>query len=67
MDEQLIQTVTARAKLWLGEEYDAETRAAVQEMLDKEDKTDLIESFYRDLEFGTGGLARHHGCRYTTE
>ena len=56
MDEQLIQTVTARAKLWLGEEYDAETRAAVQEMLDKEDKTDLIESFYRDLEFGTGGL-----------
>jgi len=56
MDEQLIQTVTARAKSWLGEEYDAETRAAVQEMLDKEDKTDLIESFYRDLEFGTGGL-----------
>lgn len=56
MDEQLIQTVTARAKAWLGEEYDAETRAAVQEMLDKEDKTDLIESFYRDLEFGTGGL-----------
>jgi phosphoglucomutase len=56
MDEQLIQTVTARAKVWLGEGYDAETRTATQEMLDKEDKTDLIESFYRDLEFGTGGL-----------
>jgi len=56
MDEQLIQTVTAKAKTWLGDEYDAETRAAVQEMLDKEDKTDLIECFYRDLEFGTGGL-----------
>ncbi|MCE5175644.1 MAG: phospho-sugar mutase [Bacteroidales bacterium] len=56
MDEQLIQTVTAKAKTWLGEEYDAETRAAVQAMLDNEDKTDLIESFYRDLEFGTGGL-----------
>jgi len=56
MDEQLIQTVTAKAKTWLGEEYDAETRAAVQAMLDNEDKTDLIESFYKDLEFGTGGL-----------
>jgi len=56
MDEQLIQTVTAKAKTWLGEEFDAETRAAVQAMLDNEDKTDLIESFYRDLEFGTGGL-----------
>ena len=56
MDEQLIQTVTVKAKTWLGEEYDAETRAAVQAMLDNENKTDLIESFYRDLEFGTGGL-----------
>jgi phosphoglucomutase len=56
MDEQLIQTVTARAQAWLGKEFDAETRAAVQKMLDKEDKADLIESFYRDLEFGTGGL-----------
>jgi phosphoglucomutase len=56
MDEQLIQSVTIRAKAWLSPEFDAETRHAVQEMLDKEDKTDLIESFYRELEFGTGGL-----------
>jgi len=56
MDQQLIQTVTERANIWLGNEYDAETRAAVQELLNKEDKTDLIECFYRDLEFGTGGL-----------
>jgi len=56
MDEQLIQTVSTRAQAWLGKEFDAETRATVQAMLDKEDKTDLIESFYRDLEFGTGGL-----------
>jgi phosphoglucomutase len=55
-DEELIQTVTAKAKAWLSEEYDAETQAAVLEMLNKEDKTDLIECFYRDLEFGTGGL-----------
>ena len=56
MDEQLIQTVTEKAKIWLGNEYDAETRAAVQAMLDNTDKTELIECFYRDLEFGTGGL-----------
>jgi len=56
MDEQLIQTVTEKAKIWLGNEYDAETRAAVQAMLDNSDKTELIECFYRDLEFGTGGL-----------
>ncbi len=56
MDEQLILTVTARAQEWLAPSFDAETRAAVQAMLDNEDKTELIECFYRDLEFGTGGL-----------
>jgi len=55
-DEKLIQIVTAKAKAWLSEEYDAETQTSVLEMLNKEDKTDLIECFYRDLEFGTGGL-----------
>ncbi len=56
MDNQLIEQVTAKAKVWLSPEYDENTRAAVQAMLDAEDKTDLIESFYKDLEFGTGGL-----------
>src|SRR5665647_3017186 len=56
MDEQLILTVTARAQAWLAPSFDAETRTAVQEMLNNEDKTELIECFYRDLEFGTGGL-----------
>ena len=56
MDEQLLQTVTARAQAWLTPSFDAETKAAVQEMLDNQDKTELIECFYRDLEFGTGGL-----------
>ena len=55
-NDQLLQEVTAKAKVWLGDGYDAETRAEVQRMLDAEDKTDLIECFYRDLEFGTGGL-----------
>ena len=55
-NEALLKEVTARAQVWLGEGYDQETRNAVQAMLDNEDKTELIESFYRDLEFGTGGL-----------
>ena len=55
-NEALLKEVTARAQVWLGAGYDEETRAAVQAMLDNPDKTELIESFYRDLEFGTGGL-----------
>ena len=55
-DEKLLQEVTARAQGWLSEGYDEQTRAEVQAMLDNEDKTDLVESFYKILEFGTGGL-----------
>ena len=55
-NEELLKSVTAKAQDWLGEAYDAETRAEVKRMLDADDKTELIESFYRDLEFGTGGL-----------
>ncbi len=55
-NKELINLVTEKAKVWLGEGYDAETRAEVQKMLDDSDKTLLIESFYKDLEFGTGGL-----------
>ena len=44
-----------RAKAWLGEAYDEKTRNAVKLMLD-ENSPDLEESFYRDLEFGTGGM-----------
>ncbi len=53
---KLLQEVTAKAQVWLGKQYDAQTRAEVQRMLDNEDKTELIECFYKDLEFGTGGL-----------
>ena len=55
-NEELLKSVTEKAQVWLGDAYDAETRAEVKRMLDAEDKTELIESFYRDLEFGTGGL-----------
>lgn len=53
---ELLLSVRAKAQTWLGESYDQETRQIVQELLDKEDSTDLIEAFYKDLEFGTGGL-----------
>lgn len=55
-NEELIRTVTEKAKVWLGNGYDAETRSEVSRMLEADDKTELIESFYKDLEFGTGGL-----------
>ena len=55
-NEDLLQQVIAKAQVWLGDGYDEETKAAVRAMLDNEDKTDLIEAFYKDLEFGTGGL-----------
>ena len=53
---QLIASCEAKAQQWLSPAFDEETRKAVKEMLDNEDKTELIECFYKDLEFGTGGL-----------
>ena len=53
---QLIAQCTARAKEWLSPAFDEETRKEVQAMLDAEDKTALIDAFYQNLEFGTGGL-----------
>ena len=55
-NNELLQMVRSKAQGWLTDSYDAETRAAVQALLDKEDPTELIECFYKDLEFGTGGL-----------
>ena len=48
--------VRAKATGWLAPGYDAETRHEVQRMLDNPDTTELVEAFYKDLEFGTGGL-----------
>ena len=55
-NETLLKEVTAKAQTWLGDGYDEATKAEVRRMLDNDDKTELIESFYKDLEFGTGGL-----------
>ena len=56
MENNLLETVRSKAQGWLTKSYDAETRAQVQALLDNEDPTELIECFYKDLEFGTGGL-----------
>lgn len=53
---ELISQCEAKAKQWLTPAFDEETRKEVEAKLAAEDKTDLIESFYKDLEFGTGGL-----------
>ena len=55
-NSQLIAQCVEKAQQWLSPAFDEETRNQVQEMLDKEDKSDLVDAFYQNLEFGTGGL-----------
>lgn len=55
-NEELIKQCTEKAQKWLTPAYDAETQAEVRAMLENADKTALIDAFYKDLEFGTGGL-----------
>ncbi|PKP45729.1 MAG: phosphoglucomutase [Bacteroidetes bacterium HGW-Bacteroidetes-11] len=47
--------IIEKAKAWLSENYDEDTRKAVKNMMDN-DPSELVECFYRDIEFGTGGL-----------
>ena len=47
--------IRTKAGSWLGKEFNEETRKEVREMLEKDEKK-LIDAFYQDLEFGTGGL-----------
>ncbi len=53
---EIIRQARAKAETWLNDSYDKTTKEAVRKMLDSEDQTELIDSFYKDLEFGTGGL-----------
>ena len=55
-NDELLKMVEEKAKQWLAPIYDDETRKEVRRMLENSDKTELIDSFYKDLEFGTGGL-----------
>ena len=55
-NKELIEQVTEKAKKWLSPAYDKETQAEINRLISNSDKTELIEAFYKDLEFGTGGL-----------
>ena len=50
-----MEKVLEKAKQWLSDTFDQNTRAQVQKLLD-DNTADLVESFYKDLEFGTGGM-----------
>ena len=56
MEETLLLKVTEKAQSWLTGNYDEETKKEVEKMLDNEDKSLIIDAFYKELEFGTGGL-----------
>jgi phosphoglucomutase len=55
-NETLLAQVTGKAQAWLDGNYDNQTKAEVKQLLENEDKNPLIDAFYKDLEFGTGGL-----------
>lgn len=55
-NQTLVAQCEEKARQWLSPAFDEETRSAVEAMINNDDKADLIESFYKDLEFGTGGL-----------
>jgi len=54
-DNGLLREVREKAQTWLDSDIDKDTRDRILDMMDK-DQSELIESFYRSLEFGTGGL-----------
>ncbi|GAB2794399.1 phospho-sugar mutase [Rhabdobacter roseus] len=56
MAAQLEPTVQDKVNTWLEGNYDADTKAAIQSLLDEGSTTELTDAFYKDLEFGTGGL-----------
>lgn len=55
MKELVSKEVLDKAKVWLHGNYDADTKTAIKDMMEN-NPSELVESFYRDLEFGTGGL-----------
>ena len=52
MDKAIVE----KANLWLNSDIDEASKEEIKRLLEAEDKTELIDSFYKDLEFGTGGL-----------
>src|SRR5687767_9465583 len=57
MAEALLEQVQSKAKHWINSPViDDQTKELVKSLLGKQDNKELIDSFYKDLEFGTGGL-----------
>ncbi|SDL67629.1 phosphoglucomutase [Daejeonella rubra] len=54
--QELETSVLNKINLWLQGSYDIETKKEINSLLDSGSFTELTDSFYRDLEFGTGGL-----------
>jgi phosphoglucomutase len=48
--------VEKKAQAWLDGNYDEATKKEVKALMEASDKTALVDAFYKDLEFGTGGL-----------
>ena len=55
-NQEIIQTIRQKAQKWLDGNYDATTKTEVKALLENNDPAELIDAFYQDLEFGTGGL-----------
>jgi phosphoglucomutase len=55
-NDTLVDEIRLKAQEWLSETFDEKTRRETQQMLDASDSSELIDSFYKNLEFGTGGL-----------
>jgi phosphoglucomutase len=56
MTSQLEPNVMAKINSWLNGDYDIETKQTIQQLIDEGNDTELTDAFYKDLEFGTGGL-----------
>jgi phosphoglucomutase len=54
--KDLDQNVRKRVNIWLEGNYDDATQSTIRKMLDEEKNEELTDAFYKDLEFGTGGL-----------
>ncbi|MFD2866376.1 phospho-sugar mutase [Mucilaginibacter antarcticus] len=54
--QELDPSILAKANAWLEGNYDADTKAEIKRLIDTNAVTELTDSFYRNLEFGTGGL-----------
>lgn len=50
------QEVKSRIDLWLNGPYDEDTKKEIKKLLNENNEKELTDAFYRDLEFGTGGL-----------